>query len=98
MELRYLSPMDGGTYTAQSVGSTAATLTLTGCPRGTRVVSITVEGAAVRVRIDGTAPTTTVGVPLAVGTTVDWSFDMAQAAKVIAQSGTATLHIVPLKA
>lgn len=89
--------MDGGVYKSQSVSGTAASLDLSGCPTGTRVVSVTVEGASVRVRMDGTDPTASVGVPIPIGSSLDWSLSMAQAVKVIAQSGTATLHIAPLK-
>ena len=98
MELRYLSPVTGGVYKAQTVSGTAVALDLSGCPAGTRVVSVTVEGAAVRVRSDGTNPTASVGVPIPVGSSLDWSLSMASAVKIIAQAGTATLHITPLKA
>ena len=87
--------MTGGVYKSQTV-TTAVPLDLSGCPAATRFVAITVEGGALRIRIDGTDPTAAVGSPVPAGSSFDWTFGMASVARVVAQSGAVTVHIVPL--
>lgn len=57
-----------GVYiTSGATTASAASLTSGGIPRGATLAVISTEGAAIRYRDDGQAPTTSVGMPLAVG-------------------------------
>jgi hypothetical protein len=61
-------------------------------PAGATYAVITVEGAAVRYRDDGVAPTATVGMPIAMGGTTTYSGPLA-AIEFIQQAATATLDV-----
>jgi len=63
-----------------------------GVPAGAAIAWITPEGAAIRWRDDGTAPTTTVGNPVAIGAQLIYSGPLPTL-QVIAQSGTAVVNI-----
>lgn len=63
-----------------------------GIPLGAEYAYVTSEGAAIRWRDDGTAPTTTVGYPLSVGTQLAYGA-LLPLLQVIAQTGTATVNI-----
>ncbi len=74
---------------------TAAVLVSTcsgGIPAGSTFASIVTETAAIRWRDDGTAPTTSVGNPLAVATRLTYDGLLASL-QVIAQTGTAVVNI-----
>ena len=60
---------------------------------GTNVAEVSVEGAAVRWRADGTAPTTTVGQPLAAGASQRFTSLDLQALQIIQQTAAATLDV-----
>jgi hypothetical protein len=77
--------------------SSAANLTvpqtdLNGLACKPSIAIIVAEGAAVRWRDDNTAPTATVGMPLAVGVTLQYDGDLNQI-RFIEQTGTAKLNI-----
>lgn len=74
----------------QIVGPAAAT-TLT-VPAGATIAEVTVEGASVRWRDDGTAPTVSVGMPLAIGTFITFTTTLS-ALQFIQTAATATLDI-----
>jgi hypothetical protein len=65
-------------------------------PTGAQEALITVETAAVRYRDDGTAPTAAIGMPLAVGATLDYTGTLANI-QFIAQTGTPVLDILYYK-
>lgn len=67
----------------------AASLTV---PSGATFGTILIEGAPVRWRDDGTAPTATVGMPLGVGAAMVYSADLA-ALQVIGQATGAIVNI-----
>lgn len=73
--------------------SSAATLTV---PNGATVAYVTVSGQAVRWRDDGTAPTATVGVPVAVGAQLVYSGSLS-AIQFIQQAASATIDVVYYK-
>lgn len=54
---------------------------------------ITVEGAGIRWRDDGTDPTTTVGMPVSAGASFEYTGPMG-AIKLIQQSASATINVV----
>lgn len=56
------------------------------------IAIITPESQAVRWRDDGTAPTATVGMPLAVGATLQYDGDLTQI-RFIEQTGSAKLNV-----
>jgi hypothetical protein len=84
-------------YQQLSVGSTTASnLTV---PGGAIAGSISVESQAVRFRDDGTAPTSSVGFPIAVtsnGPPFDYAGNLG-AVQMIAETGTATVNILYYK-
>lgn len=82
-------------YTQIAVGSSASGLTP---PAGTSLALIKVEAAAVRWRDDGTAPTTTVGFPMADTDPVFEYSGSISAIKFIAQSGSPVLNVAFYKA
>ena len=91
-------PLPALGYCQLSVGGTAVALTSCsgGIPTtasGMAIVSITVEGANIRYRDDGTAPTAAVGIPLLQGQNLPYSGSNYTALSFIAQSGTATVDI-----
>lgn len=57
------------------------------------VVLISVEAQTIRYRLDGTAPTSTVGHPEAVGSFSSTGKDNNASLKIISTTGTATLQI-----
>ncbi len=61
-------------------------------PSGATIAEICVEGAAVRYRDDGTAPTATVGIPVAAGSCFQYSGPLSSL-QFIAQSGSPTLDV-----
>lgn len=69
--------------------SAAAALTV---PTGATSAVIVAEAQAVRYRDDGTAPTATVGIPLAVGTVLQYTGTLS-AIKFIEQTSGAKLNI-----
>lgn len=73
--------------------SSAATLTI---PIGATIALIAVEGGAIRYRDDGTAPTATVGMPIAAGQEFQYTGNLA-ALQFIQQSATATLDVLYYK-
>lgn len=80
-------------FAQTTVGTTATALnTLAAIPGGASTVEIAVETAAIRWRPDGTAPTTSVGNPVASGGTFAVEGKLSNVS-IIAQAGTATLNI-----
>lgn len=77
-------------YQQLSVAGTAATLTV---PAGTTLAMLAIESNAVRYRDDGTSPTSTVGMPMSVGTQNFPYTGYLGGVQFIAQSGTATLDV-----
>lgn len=71
-------------------GSAAAA----GIPPGTVLLLITPAAQAIRWRDDGTAPTTAVGYPLAVGSELRYTGNNLAALRVIAQTAGAVLNVV----
>lgn len=61
-------------------------------PSGATIAEICVEGAAVRYRDDGVAPTATVGMPVAAGSCFPYSGPLSSV-QFIAQSGSPTLDV-----
>ena len=78
-----------GAYQQQSV-TTAANLA--SIPSGATYAVLSVEGNAIRWRDDGTDPTATVGMPVAVGQTVNYDGSLSKL-RMIAQTGTATVNV-----
>lgn len=64
-------------------------------PAGTQWCNITTEAQAIRYRTDAVAPTTSVGMPLAVGATVTLRLSLAAltATRFIAQTATAVIDV-----
>lgn len=62
-------------------------------PPGTSMVLITPEAQAIRFRDDGTAPTATVGFPLAVGTSLRYTSGNLPGLRLIAQTAGAIVNI-----
>lgn len=73
--------------------STAQSLTV---PTGTKFAVITPEAQAVRYRDDGTAPTATVGMPIAVGTAITYTSTLS-AVQFIEQTSGAKLNVLYYK-
>lgn len=69
--------------------SAAATLTV---PAGATIALIVAETQAVRWRDDGTAPTASVGMPLATGVSLSYDGDL-RAIRFIQQTASATLNV-----
>lgn len=92
-----LQARHGGPYAYQPCGyqqiasfSTAQTLTV---PANATLALISVAGNAIRYRDDGTAPTASVGMPVAVSQAFTYSANLA-AISIIPQTGSATLDIL----
>jgi hypothetical protein len=64
-----------------------------GIPSGASLAVIAVEGAGIRYRDDGTAPSATVGMPVASGTTIQYSGTLS-AVRLIQQTTTATVNVL----
>ena len=75
-----------------AVGLTVPQRDTSGLVGTPRIAIITPEGKGVRWRDDGTAPTATVGMPLAAGVTLQYDGDLSQI-KFIEQEATAKLNI-----
>jgi apolipoprotein N-acyltransferase len=75
----------------QQITSLAAAASLTP-PAGANAAVVSVSGAPVRYRDDGTAPTATVGMPLAIGALFNYTGNLA-AIQFIQQSATAVLDV-----
>lgn len=75
----------------QQITSLSASTALT-VPTGTTMALIVAETQAVRWRDDGTAPTTSVGMPLAVGTSLSYDGDL-KAVRFIEQTASAKLNV-----
>ncbi len=78
----------------QQIASLSGAQSLT-VPAGTKLILITPETQAVRWRDDGTAPTATVGYPLAAGSELRYTGTAAgmRAIQVIEQTASAKLNI-----
>jgi hypothetical protein len=72
--------------------SLAAAQGLSSIPAGAKYAFITVEGAAIRFRGDGVPPTASVGIPVAVGSQIMISTNLANV-EVIQQASGAILNI-----
>ena len=75
----------------QQITSLSASTALT-VPGGATMALIVSEAQAVRWRDDGTAPTASVGMPLAVGTSLSYDGDL-KAIRFIQQAASATLNV-----
>lgn len=75
----------------QKITSLSSSTALT-VPTGARLALIVAETQAVRWRDDGTAPTATVGVPLATGTPLTYDGDLT-AVRFIEQTGSAAINV-----
>ena len=75
----------------QQITSLSASTALT-VPTGTTMALIVAETQAVRWRDDGTAPTASVGMPLAVGTSLSYDGDL-KAVRFIEQTASAKLNV-----
>lgn len=80
----------------QLTGTTLASLALT-VPDGSLFALIVPTTNAIRYRDDGTAPTATVGYPVAVSQTIKYTGNL-KALQMIPQSGTATIDVAYYKA
>jgi hypothetical protein len=80
------------TSLSSSTNLTVPTKDLSGLAGTPRIAIITPEGQAVRWRDDGVAPTASVGMPLAVGVTLQYDGDINQI-KFIEQTSGAKLNI-----
>ena len=75
----------------QQITSLSASTALT-VPVGATMALIVAETQAVRWRDDGTAPTASVGMPLAVGTSLSYDGDL-RAIRFIQQTASAVLNV-----
>jgi hypothetical protein len=75
----------------QQITSLSASTALT-VPVGANLALIVAETQAVRWRDDGTAPTASVGMPLATGVSLSYDGDL-KAIRFIEQSASATLNV-----
>lgn len=86
----------GAPYTYTPLGyqqlTPLATSTALTPPAGATIAFISVETAGVRYRDDGTAPTATVGMPIAAGQQLTYSGNLT-AVRFIAQSGTPVMDV-----
>lgn len=80
------------TSLSASTGLTVPTIDATGLNAKPSIAIITPEGQAVRWRDDATAPTASVGMPLAVGVTLQYDGDLSKI-RFIEQVGGAKLNI-----
>jgi hypothetical protein len=77
---------------SSATGLTIPQTDLNGLACKPSIAIIVAEGAAVRWRDDGTAPTASVGMPLATGVTLQYDGDLSQI-QFIEQSASAKLNI-----
>ena len=74
------------------MGLSVAAATNLMVPAGTTIAQICVEGAGVRYRDDGIAPTALLGIPVAAGSCFSYSGIMTQI-QFVAQSGAPTIDV-----
>ena len=87
------TPGGAGTYTtSQATTSSAASLTTGGIPNGATLAVLSVEGAGIRYRDDGIAPTAGVGMPLATGQAFTYQSTLTML-QIIQQSASATVDL-----
>jgi hypothetical protein len=87
------TPVKAGVYTPVGTGqfgTTVASATNLTVPAGATIAEICVETNAVRYRDDGTAPTSTIGIPVASGTCFQYAGNLL-AIQFIAQTGSPTI-------
>jgi len=89
-------PVSGTSMRTLSVGGTATNFIIAALNVNTSHVYWTLEGADVRLTIDGSTPTTSVGHIFKDGNSGIWSAGWAKNAKVIAVSGTGVFTISEL--
>lgn len=90
-------PLGYGQFAAASIDASTLLSTITvggvvGIPEGTSLVLIVPEAQAIRWRDDGTAPTTAVGQPLAVGAELRYTARGLKNLRVIGQAANAVLN------
>lgn len=84
-----LTSIDSSTLiSTASFGGAAA-----GIPPGTKMILMMPQTQAVRVRSDGTAPTATVGYPVAVGAEMRYTAGQFAALRVISQTAGAAVNL-----
>lgn len=76
----------------QQYTSLSSATNLSGYPAGATSAIIYVEGAAIRWRDDGTAPTTTVGMPVSSGQDFQYTGDFSKI-QFIQQTASATINV-----
>jgi len=81
---------------AASTGLTVPVRDINGLSSTPTVAIVVPEGQGVRWRDDGTAPTATVGMPLAAGATLVYDGDLTRI-RFIQQAATATINVVYYK-
>ena len=91
-------PLGYGQFAAASIDASTLLSTITvngvvGIPAGTSLIRIAPEGQAIRWRDDGTAPTTAIGHPLAVGAELIYTARGAASLRVIGQVANAILNV-----
>ena len=91
-----LLPVSNVSHRNVAVGGTAGNLIVASLNGETQHVYWTLSGCDVRFTIDGNAPTTTDGHIIKDGNSGIWSKAFANAAKVIAVSGSGTFTILSL--
>jgi hypothetical protein len=89
-------PVSGTSMRTLSVGGTATNFIVAALNVNTSHVYWTLEGADVRLTIDGSTPTTSVGHIFKDGNSGIWSAGWAKNAKVISVSGTGVFTISEL--
>lgn len=80
------------TSLSASTGLTVPSVDVNGLSCRPSIAIIVAEGAAVRWRDDGVAPTASVGMPLATGVTLQYDGDLSQI-KFIEQTASAKLNV-----
>lgn len=91
-------PLGYGQFAAASIDTSTLLSTISvngvvGIPLGTAFAIITPTAQAIRWRDDGTAPTTTIGYPLAVGAELRYDAKGFPAMRVIGQAANAVLNV-----
>jgi hypothetical protein len=89
-------PVSGTSMRTLSVGGTATNFIVANLNANTSHVYWTLAGADIRLTIDGSTPTTTIGHVFKDGNSGIWSAGWAKNAKVIAVSGTGIFTISEL--
>lgn len=91
MQANYLAESALGYQQLTIDATTAQTLTV---PAGTTLVLISPETQAIRVRDDGTAPTSSVGYPVPVGGEMRYTGKSPTAIKIIGQVASAVVNVL----